>query len=155
MRRLLAGLIAAAALALSCSGGGDGGVGTSDDGPSGPQSVQAVRATVAYKVTGNAPQVDIRYGNKHHSRRVQVQLPWTHGGSAFTGTTVILAANQPRSRFGYRLQCVLTVTIPDNAPIVNRDSSHIVGIKQEGGPQKILYDGQCNTEQVISLTGLP
>ena len=153
MRRLPAVLFATVVLAGACTGGA-GGVGSGASGQS-PSGSGALRAAIVYQVAGNAPHVDIRYGNKHHSREVQVTLPWTYRGSAFTGTTVILAANQPRSRFGYRLQCALTVTIPGSAPIVSRDSSHIVGIKQEGGPQKVLYDGQCNTEQVISLTGLP
>ena len=154
MRRLppaLIPLIVTVALAASCSGGGGNGGGSGSSTPASP----AVRATVAYRVIGNAPRVQIRYGNKHHSRQVTVELPWTHAGSVFTGTTVVLAANQPLSRYGYRLQCVLTVSIPGNDPIVSRDSSHIVGIKQEGGPQKILYDGLCNTAQVVSPTGLP
>ncbi len=99
--------------------------------------------------------MDIRYGNKHHARALNTALPWEHTGSAFTGTTVVLAATQPKSRFGYRLLCTLSVTIPGHAPLISRDSSHIVGIKQEGGPQKILYDGLCNTSEAVSLTGLP
>jgi len=144
--RPLVVLIVASALAAACTG---------DAGGHGAVTSPSVRATVAYRVTGTAPTVRIRYGNKHSSREVTATLPWTHGGSAFTGTTVILSASQPSSRFGSRITCVVSVTIPGNPPIVSQDSSHIVGIKQEGGPQKILYDGQCNTAQVVSLTGLP
>ncbi len=150
MRRPLLALIVGAALTASCTSGG--GIGAAD---SPRQESPPVRAAVAYQVTGNAPQVRVRFGNKHRSREVTVRLPWSHGGSAFTGTTVILSASQPSSRYGYRLRCVVKVTIPGTPPIVSEDSSHIVGIKQEGGPQKILYDGQCNTAQVVSLTGLP
>jgi hypothetical protein len=50
--------------------------------------------------------------------------------------------------------CTLAITIAGNPPIVSSDSSHIVGIKAEGGSQRILYDGQCNTSAVVSLTGL-
>jgi hypothetical protein len=146
MRRSLAALIGLAALASACTG---------STGAHGASPSPSVRATVAYQVTGNAPKVQIRYGNKHESREVTVTLPWAHGGSAFTGTTVVLSASQPSSRYGSRITCMVSVTIPGNPPIVSQDSSHIVGIKQEGGPQKILYDGQCNTAQVVSLTGLP
>jgi hypothetical protein len=84
-----------------------------------------------------------------------VDLPWTHVGSAFGGTTVVLDASQPSGPRGYRISCVLSITIPGHAPLVSRDSSHIVGIKAEGGSQRVLYDGQCNTSAVVSLTGLP
>jgi hypothetical protein len=132
-------------LAGSCSGTG-GSVGT--------QSARPQRAEVAYRVTGNAPRVVIMYGNKHHGRRIEVGLPWTHVGSAFEGTTVLLEANQPRSSYGYRVACALSVTLAGHDAVVSRDSSHIVGIKAEGGSQKVLYDGTCLTSQVLSRTGL-
>jgi hypothetical protein len=147
-------VIALCVVPASCGGGGSG-TATGSATPGSPAGSPPVRAMVTYRVSGNAPSIVVKYGNKHHAAGVDTEPPWTHAGSAFTGTTVVLEATQPRSRFGYRLQCILTVTIPGSAPIVSRDSSHIVGIKQEGGPQKILYDGQCNTAQVVSLTGLP
>jgi hypothetical protein len=112
------------------------------------------RARVEYRVTGNAPSVTVRYGNRQHSRDVTVVLPWSHAGSAFEGTIVTLDASQARSNRGSRLVCTLAITIAGNPPIVSSDSSHIVGIKAEGGSQRILYDGQCNTSAVVSLTGL-
>jgi hypothetical protein len=133
-------------LAATCGGGGH---------PSATTSAGAdVRARIEYRVTGQATSVTLSYGNKHHRRRITVPLPWSHVGSAFEGTTVVLDASQPSSNRGYRISCVLSVTIPGNPALVSRDSSHIVGIKAEGGPQKILYDGQCNTSAVVSLTGL-
>jgi hypothetical protein len=146
-RALVVCVLASCALAAAC----DGGENRASPGTSGPR----VRATVSYRVTGRSPEAFIRYGNKHHSARVRVTLPWTHTGSAFRGTTVILAASQPRGEHGYRLICTLIVTIPGHDPIASNDSSHIVGIKEEGGPQKVLYDGQCNTEQAVAVTGLP
>src|SRR6266550_3106286 len=117
-------------------------------------SASPQRARILYRVTGNAPQVTIQFGNRRHSRRMQAGLPWEHLGSAFEGTTVMLRADQPKSRYGYRLSCTLSITIPGHRALLSRDSSHIVGIKPEGGPQRVLYDGTCNTSQVVSLTGL-
>ena len=139
------GCATALTLLAACSGGG----------PAPPTPTAVVRASVVYRVSGAAPTVVVSYGNKHHARRNQVALPWSHSGSAFEGTTVALRADQTKSRFGYRIVCSLSITIPGNPPLVQTDSSHIVAIKQEGAPQKVQYDGQCNTSAVVSLTGLP
>jgi hypothetical protein len=139
---LLATVFVLGALAGGCSGGGDG-------------ESKPARARIEYQVTGRSPSVTLRYGNKHSSRKVTVALPWSHVGSAVEGTTVVLDASQPSGPRGYRIACVLSVTIPGHPPLVSRDSSHIVGIKAEGGSQQVLYDGQCNTSAVVSLTGLP
>ena len=137
---LLGMVFALGALAGGCSSGG---------------APKAARARIEYQVTGRSPSVTLRYGNKHSSQRMTVELPWSHVGSAFEGTTVVLDASQPSGPRGYRIACVLSVTIPGHPPVVSRDSSHIVGIKAEGGSQQVLYDGQCNTSAVVSLTGLP
>jgi hypothetical protein len=140
-------LAAAGVLAGACTG----------DRPAGPTtaSPEPVRARIEYQVTGRVPSVSLRYGNKHFSRRGTVGLPWSHVGSAFVGTTVVLDASQPSGPRGYRISCVLSITVPGHAPLVSRDSSHIVGIKAEGGSQNVVYDGKCNTSAVVSLTGLP
>ncbi len=131
--------------AVACTGPG---------GSAPPPASSAQRATVTYRVTGDAASVTVRYGNKHHIARIEAPLPWSHVGSAFEGTTVLLRADQPKSKYGYRLVCTLSMTITGHDPLVSRDSSHIVGIKAEGGSQDVLYDGTCNTSQVVSLTGL-
>jgi hypothetical protein len=143
VRRLVT-LLTLCLLAAACGGGGH---------PADTNSAAPVRARVEYRVTGAAPSVTLSYGNKHHRRKITVTLPWTHVGSAFEGTTVVLDASQPSSSHGYRIACVLSITIPGNPALVSRDSSHIVGIKAEGGSQKVLYDGQCNTSSLVSLTG--
>jgi hypothetical protein len=137
--------MAVGVLAAACTG----------EPEAGPSTAPPVRARIEYQVTGRVPSVSLRFGNKHSSRRMTVDLPWSHVGSAFGGTTVVLDASQPSGPRGYRISCVLSITIPGHAPLVSRDSSHIVGIKAEGGSQSVLYDGQCNTSAVVSLTGLP
>src|SRR5580765_4050928 len=118
-----------------------------------PQPSAPARVRIGYQVTGGAPSVTVVYGNKHDHRRITVGLPWTHVGSALDGTTVVLSASQASSARGYRIVCVLSLTFPGDQPLVSRDSSHIVGIKAEGGSQEVLYDGQCNTEAPVSATG--
>src|SRR6266545_3972026 len=78
--------------------------------PSQPASPQ--RARILYRVTGSAPEVTIQFGNRRHSRQMQTGLPWEHLGTALEGTTVMLRADQAKSRFGYRLSCTLSITIP-------------------------------------------
>jgi hypothetical protein len=143
--RALCALTALGVLAGACTGRRD----------AGPTPTKPERARIEYRVTGPVPSVSLRYGNKHSSRRLTVELPWSHVGSAFGGTTVVLDASQPSGPRGYRLSCVLSITIPGHSPLVHRDSSHIVGIKAEGGSQNVVYDGKCNTSAVVSLTGLP
>src|SRR5438093_1357055 len=115
------------------------------DSTDGSPSASPQRARILYRVTGNAPDVTIQFGNRRHSRQMQAGLPWEHLGSAFEGTTVMLRADQAKSRYGYRLSCTLSITIPGHRPLLSSDSSHIVGIKPEGGPQRVLYDGTCTT----------
>src|SRR5438105_3447324 len=102
--------VAAAAILTTAAGacsGGSSATPSPSPRPSAPTSpttvIRPVRAIITYRVTGRAPSVDIRYGNKHHARALNTTLPWEHTGSAFTGTTVVLAATQPKSRYGYRL----------------------------------------------------
>jgi hypothetical protein len=148
-RRPWVGLVLGLTLLLgatACDASG----GASSASPTAP----ARRAAITYRVTGNAPSVSIVFGNKHHARTVDARLPWSHTGSAFVGTTVVLTASQPRSGHGYRVACTLTVTLPGREPVRSTDSSHIVGVKAEGGSQAVLYDGTCVTSQVLSATGL-
>jgi hypothetical protein len=141
-RVTLAVVIAAvAAAAVACGSGASPGPSTS------------VRARVEYQVTGRAPSITVIYGNRRHHRQVAVALPWSHVGGAISGTTVVLSASQASSNRGYRLVCVLSVAVPGQHPLVSRDSSHIVGIKAEGGPQQVLYDGQCNTQAAVPTAG--
>lgn len=147
--RSVAAAIMLGVVATACGSGG------------GPKATPSPRptsigpATISYSVTGGAPTVVIFYGVKDANRKVTTTLPWNRKGTVAQGVTVTLRAHQPYSRYGYRLICTLSVTIPGHEAVVSSDSSHIVGIKAEGGPQNILYDGLCNTAQVVSLSGLP
>jgi len=149
--RAAASLLAVALVAGACSGSGP----PVAAGTASRTASVLPRAAVTYRVTGHAPEVVIFFGNKEGTQTsVRTRLPWSFATTAPQGITLILRAHQPFSRYGYRIICRMAVTIPGHAAVVSVDSSHIVGIKQEGGPQKVLYDGLCNTAQVVTLSGV-
>jgi hypothetical protein len=138
-------IVLLALIASAC--GGSTGAASSDRSSTPP-------ATVVFRVSGEIKTADVQYGLRRSPTKRRVDLPWQATTTAPIGSTVALRADQLPSANGYRLECLITVTIAGHEPFSARDSSHIVDTKQGGAPRKIQYDGQCLARQVVSLTGL-